>query len=273
MANWTNATKGRQSNVKVTFHEKEEDATPDLYIKRGELFFENKQFAQAEAEYLKAVKFSGREYNYIVRLVNFYYATKEKSYERKADRLYNDYMKKTVEENWRKESIFPKFLCFCILIYSGSVGAATRLGHGRMDYGNGVDIFMLVMVVIGWLVYLWCCKPQEKIKWFNRGHIILWVLRPILLLFLTALSLVIVFPVLEMISTRISMAIVFIIGLFGCLSYYNKLTEKFYASVQAWSNKRPNSKFRGCVKTAIWLFRIVAVIMLVTFEIQFLFGH
>lgn len=92
MANWGNA-----KNVTVVSHEHIEDKDPDTYIARGLKLLANKQYAEAENEYLKAVKFSGTDDKYVSELLQFYYASGLKDFKKKANQIFHDWFRKQKE--------------------------------------------------------------------------------------------------------------------------------------------------------------------------------
>ena len=99
MAHWekvgesNGSGKNSEDNVKVVSHERVKDTNPDIYVERGKIFFEKKDYKAAEKEYLEAARLSKMKTEYIDALMKFYYATRQKGYEKKADKIYKAYRK------------------------------------------------------------------------------------------------------------------------------------------------------------------------------------
>ncbi len=106
MANWGNA-----KNVTVVSHEYVEDTNPDTYIERGLKLFEDKRYAEAENEYLKAVRFSGTDDKYTVELLRFYYASGHKDFRQKANQLYREWYHKQKEYK-----TYKTFFMVCLVL-------------------------------------------------------------------------------------------------------------------------------------------------------------
>lgn len=85
MANWSNVKAGE--DMKVVSVEHVEETDPKVYLKRAKIFIGYEKYAEAEQEYLKAVKYSGKNIRYIEKLLTFYYSTKQAGFKRKADNL------------------------------------------------------------------------------------------------------------------------------------------------------------------------------------------
>lgn len=100
-----------ENDVKVVSHERVKDTNPDTYIERGKVFFEKKDYKAAEKEYLEAARLSKMKTDYIEALMKFYYATRQKSYEKKADKIYKAYRKYEYE--------VEPLIVFGILAYGG----------------------------------------------------------------------------------------------------------------------------------------------------------
>ena len=64
MAHWEKVSESNESgknsedNVKVVSHERVKDTNPDIYVERGKIFFEKKDYKAEEKEYLEAARLS-----------------------------------------------------------------------------------------------------------------------------------------------------------------------------------------------------------------------
>ena len=106
MANW-----GNTKNVTVVSHEHIEDRNPDTYIDRGIILFRDKQYVEAENEFLKAVKFSETDDKYVSELLRFYYASGHRDFKKKANQLFHDWFHKQKEYK-----TYKTFFWSCIIL-------------------------------------------------------------------------------------------------------------------------------------------------------------
>ncbi len=89
MAKWSM----NEENVRVISREKEEDTSPDGFVLRGWANFKARKYVEAEKEFLTAVKYAKAENKYTYmetstkELLKFYYATKNRAFEAKADKM------------------------------------------------------------------------------------------------------------------------------------------------------------------------------------------
>lgn len=269
MANWGNVKIGK--NIKVISHERVEDTEPEIYCQRGEHFFKQGKFLEAETEYLKAVKFSGKDDHYIGKLLVFYYSTKRKDFEKKADKIYPDWWWRQGENKFVAYGMIA-FICFFIS-YAGCVehflslllacipllyGASYWLINNKKIFMNGArgklresynllllssEFFSLKVVIVQaiWTVILLIVSYGMGIsKWSNA-----WGIAAIL----TLLN-----------------KIVAIGGAVGYVIFFNKMVTV----LQDWGNKRKWKKYSRKVFWRRFLIcvRIMGTIFPIVFEIM-----
>lgn len=149
MANWTNVNVNKDENekVRVVSHERIEDTNPDTYLERGKYFLGKGKYADAEREYLKAVKFSGKDRQYVYSLMRFYYANNRKEYGKKADRLYKDYHKN------------ERYIIWCIICIA--------MAYAGLSGNSMVVLINYVPYLLSGFVYF--SIPKVKFKHIARG--------------------------------------------------------------------------------------------------------
>lgn len=141
MSKWTNTKTIDNSNVKVVGVERGIlDTNPDLYCDRGQAFFKQKNYTAAEQEYLRAVKFSGKDLKYVKKLLYFYYATCNKNYEKKADLIYKQWYSKNA-----------------LSIQFGKIYELLAIGYCGI---LGILIDTLIMFVIPFLGLILMSRPR-----------------------------------------------------------------------------------------------------------------
>lgn len=154
MAHWEKVSESNESgknsedNVKVVSHERVKDTNPDIYVERGKIFFEKNDYKAAEKEYLEAARLSQMKTEYIDELMKFYYATRQKGYEKKADKIYKAYRKYEYD-------FVSMAVCGC-LAYAG------------LTQGLLFVLIMLFAFFIGGAYYT--LKPHTQFVYAARGE-------------------------------------------------------------------------------------------------------
>lgn len=215
MAHWETVGESKESNVKVVSHERVKDTNPDTYVERGKAFFDQKKYGAAEKEYLEAARLSKMKTEYIDELMKFYYATRRKDFEKKADKIYKAYRK--------YEFDYVPTVLFGFLAYAGLV-----------QFLPGSLGMILPFFISGGYYTL---KPQNQFKYAARGEnwkftkkaicaAILYLIMVVADLFLvltdTPVSAVLFVieenPVVKMLEMAVG-----VVSLVICLVYFNRL--------------------------------------------------